>query len=68
MDLKRKMDFSYVLEDVFSARKQENQNEGNRPMDLTTMPSAHLAFRLRGSLGCEKQVDAGRRGCQLILF
>ena len=31
-------------------------------MDLTTMPSALLAFRLRRRLGCQKQVGAGDRG------
>ena len=31
-------------------------------MDLTAMPSALLARRLRSRLGCQKQVGAGHRG------
>ena len=38
----------------------------NGAIDLTTMPSALLAFRLRGSLGCQKQVVAGHRGRSLL--
>jgi len=34
----------------------------NEPMDLTPMPSALLARRLRSSLWCQKQVGAGHRG------
>jgi len=33
----------------------------NDPMDLTTMPAALLARRLRSSLWCQKQVAAGHR-------
>ena len=34
----------------------------NGPMQLVTMPSALLAFRLRSRLGCQKQVGASDRG------
>jgi len=34
----------------------------NGPMDLTPMPSALLARRLRSRLWCQKQVGAGHRG------
>jgi len=37
----------------------------NEPIDLTTMPLALLARRLRSSLWCQKQVVAGHRGRSL---
>ena len=41
---------------------QLNGNNANEPIDLTPMPSALLARRLRSSLWCQKQVGAGHRG------
>lgn len=50
---------SLVTAFVYAAHKNKKANE---PINLTTMPSALLAFRLRSSLGCQKQVVAGHRG------
>ena len=43
-------------------RIMEQIKYANEPMDLTTMPAALLARRLRSSLWCQKQVVAGHRG------
>jgi len=42
--------------------KAKQSKIANRPMHLTTMPSALLARRLRSSLWCQKQVVASDRG------
>jgi hypothetical protein len=46
----------------FHATPDHENKMANRPMDLTTMPSALLARRLRSSLWCQKRVVAGHRG------
>ena len=39
-----------------------NEKNANEPVQLIPMPSALLAFRLRSSLGCQKQVGIPDRG------
>ena len=48
--------------------RRKNEKNANEPMHLIPMPSALLACRLLGRLGCQKQVGIGDRGRSLKIY
>ena len=53
---------SSIVKLRIDAIRRKNENNANEPMHLIPMPSALLTFRLRGSLGCQKQAGCGDWG------